>query len=140
MSNKAAPPKRESNLELNTMIDAKVHVKCLGGREIVGTLKGYDELVNLVLDDADEYLRGKIIVLSNHKFLLYIYIMLSAHVSHISCIVIFYYIVDPEDADKITDQKRKLGLVVVRGTQVSLVSPEEGREEIANPFMADDEE
>ena len=40
------------------MIDAKVHVKCLGGREIVGVLKGYDELVNLVLDDADEYLRG----------------------------------------------------------------------------------
>lgn len=71
MSNKAAPPKRESNLELNKMIDAKVHVKCLGGREIVGTLKGYDELVNLVLDDAEEYLRGKIIVLSNHKFLLY---------------------------------------------------------------------
>jgi small nuclear ribonucleoprotein (snRNP)-like protein len=41
------------------MIDAKVHVKCLGGREIVGVLKGYDELVNLVLDDADEYIRGK---------------------------------------------------------------------------------
>lgn len=71
MSNKAAPPKRESNLELNKMIDAKVHVKCLGGREIVGTLKGYDELVNLVLDDADEYLRGKFIVPSTHKFLLH---------------------------------------------------------------------
>jgi len=42
------------------MIDAKVHVKCLGGREIVGTLKGYDELVNLVLDDADEFLRGEL--------------------------------------------------------------------------------
>ena len=41
------------------MIDAKVHVKCLGGREIVGTLKGYDELVNLVLDDTIEYMRGK---------------------------------------------------------------------------------
>ena len=40
------------------MIDARVHVKCLGGREVVGTLKGYDELVNLVLDDADEYIRG----------------------------------------------------------------------------------
>lgn len=54
----SAPPKKESNLELTKMIDAKVHVKCLGGREIVGVLKGYDELVNLVLDDADEYLRG----------------------------------------------------------------------------------
>lgn len=71
MSNKAAPPKRESNLELNKMIDAKVHVKCLGGREIVGTLKGYDELVNLVLDDADEYLRGKFIVLDIRMFLLH---------------------------------------------------------------------
>ena len=40
------------------MIDAKVRVKCIGGRELVGTLRGYDELVNLVLDDADEYLRG----------------------------------------------------------------------------------
>lgn len=51
--------KKESILELTKMIDAKVHVKCLGGRELVGILKGYDELVNLVLDDADEFLRGK---------------------------------------------------------------------------------
>jgi len=36
-----------------------------------------------------------------------------------------------------TDQTRKLGLVVVRGTQVSLVSPQDGVEEIANPFLAD---
>jgi U6 snRNA-associated Sm-like protein LSm7 len=54
------PPKKESILELNRLIDAKVHVKCLGGREVVGTLKGYDELVNLVLDDTEEYLRGEI--------------------------------------------------------------------------------
>ncbi len=51
-------PKKESILELTKMIDAKVHVKCLGGRELVGILKGYDELVNLVLDDADEFIRG----------------------------------------------------------------------------------
>jgi hypothetical protein len=31
-------------------------------------------------------------------------------------------------------------LVVVRGTQVSLVSPEEGMEEIANPFNATDDD
>mmetsp|Transcript_459 Transcript_459/g.555 ORF Transcript_459/g.555 Transcript_459/m.555 type:complete len:87 (-) Transcript_459:165-425(-) len=36
--------------------------------------------------------------------------------------------------------KRKLGLVVVRGTQVSLVSPNEGREEIANPFLEEDDD
>jgi U6 snRNA-associated Sm-like protein LSm7 len=33
-----------------------------------------------------------------------------------------------------------LGLVVVRGTQVSLVSPQEGVEEIANPFLVAEEE
>lgn len=27
---------------------------------MVGTLKGYDQLVNLVLDDCVEYLRGKL--------------------------------------------------------------------------------
>lgn len=73
-------------------------MKCLGGRELQGTLRGFDELVNLVLDDCDEFLR------------------------------------DPEDNERITDKSRKLGLVVVRGTQVSLVSPQEGVEEIANPF------
>jgi U6 snRNA-associated Sm-like protein LSm7 len=46
---------------------------------------------------------------------------------------------DPEDSEKVTDQTRKLGLVVVRGTQVSLVSPQDGVEEIANPFLAADE-
>mmetsp|Transcript_3750 Transcript_3750/g.5606 ORF Transcript_3750/g.5606 Transcript_3750/m.5606 type:complete len:111 (-) Transcript_3750:376-708(-) len=100
----APPPKKESILELTKMIDAKVHVKCLGGRELVGTLKGYDELVNLVLDDADEFIR------------------------------------DSEDPNTITDKKRKLGLIVVRGTQVSLVSPEEGMEEISNPFVGAQEE
>jgi U6 snRNA-associated Sm-like protein LSm7 len=41
---------------------------------------------------------------------------------------------------KITETTRKLGLVVVRGTQVSLVSPQEGMEEIANPFIAADQD
>ena len=47
---------------------------------------------------------------------------------------------DKDDPEKITNQTRKLGLVVVRGTQVSLVSPEEGTEEIANPFLGGGEE
>ena len=46
---------------------------------------------------------------------------------------------DPEDSEKVTDQTRKLGLVVVRGTQVSLVSPQDGVEEIANPFLVAEE-
>jgi U6 snRNA-associated Sm-like protein LSm7 len=47
---------------------------------------------------------------------------------------------DPEDMERVTDKSRKLGLVVVRGTQVSLVSPEEGMDEIANPFVQQAEE
>ena len=54
----------------------------------------------------------------------------------------YNYNTDPEDLQRITDKTRKLGLVVIRGTQVSLVSPQDGMEEIANPFLAadDDEE
>jgi len=29
-----------------------------GGREIVGTLKGYDQVANLVMDDVFEIFRG----------------------------------------------------------------------------------
>ena len=54
-----ATPRKESILELAKLIDASVRVKCLGGRELVGKLRGYDELVNLVLDDCDEFLRGE---------------------------------------------------------------------------------
>ena len=55
---KAAPPRKDSILELAKMMDATVRVKCLGGRELQGTLRGYDELVNLVLDECDEFIRG----------------------------------------------------------------------------------
>ena len=51
--------KKESILELTKMMDSVVRVKCLGGREIQGTLRGFDDLVNLVLDDSEEYLRGE---------------------------------------------------------------------------------
>ena len=50
--------RRESILELAKLMDSLVRVKCLGGRELQGILRGYDELVNLVLDDCDEFLRG----------------------------------------------------------------------------------
>lgn len=45
-------------MELAKMMDSTVRVKVLGGREFVGTLRGYDDLVNLVLDDGIEYMRG----------------------------------------------------------------------------------
>jgi hypothetical protein len=42
---------------------------------------------------------------------------------------------DPADPNKVTDETRTLGLVVCRGTQVTVISPVDGMEEIANPFM-----
>jgi small nuclear ribonucleoprotein (snRNP)-like protein len=41
-------------------VDSQVRVKCLGGRELRGVLRGYDELVNLVLDDCEEFIRGEL--------------------------------------------------------------------------------
>lgn len=45
-------------------------------------------------------------------------------------------IADPSDPYKLTEETRELGLVVCRGTQVSLISPRDGMEEIENPFAA----
>jgi U6 snRNA-associated Sm-like protein LSm7 len=47
---------------------------------------------------------------------------------------------DPSDPYRITDKTRKLGLVVCRGTQLSLISPTDGMEEVENPFLDADEE
>ena len=84
-------------LDLTDKIDKKVRVTFQGGREVVGVLKGYDELVNLVLDQSVEFLKAGA-------------------------------------------KARKLGRVVCRGPQVTLVSPEEGFEQIENPFEATGEE
>ena len=37
-----------------------MRVKFNGGREAIGVLKGYDALLNLVLDGATEYLKGEL--------------------------------------------------------------------------------
>jgi U6 snRNA-associated Sm-like protein LSm7 len=47
---------------------------------------------------------------------------------------------DPEDPSVVTENTRTLGLVVCRGTQVCLISPVDGLEEIANPFEEEEEE
>jgi len=70
-------------------------VKFTGGREVVGLLKGYDQLMNLVLDEVKETLRD-------------------------------------EDGN---EQTRELGLVVARGPMLTLISPVDGTEQIANPFI-----
>ena len=47
---------------------------------------------------------------------------------------------DPADPYKLTDETRVLGLVVCKGTQIALLAPVQGMEEIANPFLGDEEE
>ena len=73
-------PKKENILDLSKYMDKEISVKFNGGREgtclhrlgpygawseangrdgaVNGTLKGYDQLMNLVLDDVQELLRG----------------------------------------------------------------------------------
>lgn len=138
-----------------------MRVKCLGGRELRGALRGYDELVNLVLDDCEEFLRGmdtRMLFVHTHCISLS---SLTHYVSVVGVNVGFsqptngvctwgdnmacyrtkpLLQADPNDPEVVTSQTRKLGLVVIRGTQVSLVSPEEGTEEIANPFLGGAEE
>jgi len=92
-------PKKENILDLGKYMDKQITVKFNGGREVTGTLKGYDALMNLVLDEVQEVLRD-------------------------------------EEGNEAT---RSLGLVVARGTLLVLVSPVDGSEEIANPFVQQEE-
>ena len=54
----ARAPARVNVIDIEKFVDQRIRVKFQGGREFVGTLKGFDGLVNLVLDDAIEYMRG----------------------------------------------------------------------------------
>jgi len=49
--------KKESILDLSKFIDKQIRVKFAGGRESSGVLKGYDPLLNIVLDNCVEHLR-----------------------------------------------------------------------------------
>ena len=49
--------KKETILDLSKYMDKPIRVKFSGGREAAGILKGYDPLLNLVLDGTTEYLR-----------------------------------------------------------------------------------
>ena len=81
-----------------------------------GRLKGFDTLVNLVLDECIEYIRGK----KHAEAALYSVTLCS----------------DPDDPYKLTNETRQLGLIVCRGTAVTLVCPCDGMMEIANPFIS----
>lgn len=43
-------------------MEKSIRVKFAGGREAAGILKGYDPLLNLVLDNTTEFLRGLFVV------------------------------------------------------------------------------
>jgi small nuclear ribonucleoprotein (snRNP)-like protein len=60
-------PKKENILDLGKYMDKKICVKFTGGREVTGTLKGYDALMNLVLDDVDEVVRGLCSLWRDHR-------------------------------------------------------------------------
>lgn len=51
--------RKENALDLAKFIDKGVRVKLSGGREVEGLLKGYDQLLNLVLDETNEFVRDK---------------------------------------------------------------------------------
>lgn len=98
---------------------------------VTGTLKGYDALMNLVLDDVQEAVRGKF----------------RCCLSPFSPAHIFFFsgsdlVTDPhcptdEEGNETT---RPLGLVVARGTLLVVISPVDGSEVIANPFAQQEEE
>ncbi|ODQ62407.1 hypothetical protein WICANDRAFT_76577 [Wickerhamomyces anomalus NRRL Y-366-8] len=50
-------PKRDLILELSRFQDKRIRVKFTHGRQVTGILKGFDQLMNLVLDDVQETLR-----------------------------------------------------------------------------------
>lgn len=124
--------KREAILDLSKYVNERIRVKFTGGREgtifvarsntmigrltcdlaVTGILKGYDQLLNLVLDEVQEEIQGMSNTLQ--------YLDLS------KCQIV----AEPEV------HVRSLGLTVLRGPTITLLSPVDGLEEIANPFMA----
>ncbi|KAK0407680.1 hypothetical protein QR680_003526 [Steinernema hermaphroditum] len=91
--------KKESIIDLSRFVDKTIRVKFQGGRECSGVLKGYDTLLNLVLDRTIEYLR------------------------------------DSSDPSVLSQETRSLGLIVARGTSITVISPNDGVEGIENPFI-----
>ncbi|KAJ3326606.1 Sm-like protein lsm7 [Blyttiomyces sp. JEL0837] len=47
-------PKKENILDLGKYMDKQIRVKFAGGRVVTGLLKGFDPLLNLVLDETVE--------------------------------------------------------------------------------------
>lgn len=50
-------PKKDAILNLADYQDKELRIQFTGGREVVGTLTGYDQLMNLVLENVKESIR-----------------------------------------------------------------------------------
>jgi len=134
----------KDGFDLGKYADQRVRVKFTGGREVDGVLKGFDKLDNLVLDECTEFIRGMYDVfnwLHNDVVIVYMFVLTCLPLPPLllSLYAIISPMADPEDPTIVTDEKRVLGLVVCRGTQVCLISPSDGLEEIANPFGEEEE-
>ena len=46
-------------IDMERLMEQKIRVKCNGGRELVGTLKSFDHIPNIILDDCIEHLRSE---------------------------------------------------------------------------------
>ena len=102
-----------------------VEANVSGMGTVTGTLKGYDQLMNLVLDDVKELLRGMIFLAT--PSLLGVYLL-----PHLLILLVA--------DDEGNESTRSLGLIVARGTLLVLISPLDGSEQIANPFNQQEED
>lgn len=82
--------------------------------KVIGVLKGYDQLLNLVLDDVEETIQGMILTTLDRRF---------------CSLISSWLILEPEP------HTRNLGLVVLRGPTITIISPTDGSAEIENPFV-----
>lgn len=77
--------------------------------------------MNLVLDDVKETMRGKSSLVETEPVS-----QLRGHL-----------LIQPDDEGN--QSTRSLGLIVARGTLIVLISPADGSQEIANPFVQPEE-
>jgi len=90
---------------------------------VTGVLKGFDQLLNLVLDEVEEQVQGGHII----------------PIAPYHCPFPSFPCRLPPTHPPFADPEpriRTLGLAVLRGPTITLLSPVDGLEEISNPFLA----
>ena len=105
--------KKAALLNLEKYLEQSVVVRLLGGREVHGTLKGFDSNMNLVLDATSEAVRDP----TNFTQPLRV----------------------TSEEGVVTHAVRDLGAVVCKGASVMVVIPKVGMIEIENPFLVEED-